>query len=158
MKSLGDVARRQYAFDRFCRMQRMTGGDFVLRHQAAFFQHGLKRRKPDLVIGHRQIFARRTVLTREARHIDIPAARHAHRQRQRKGALFPVAVEDRLVRLRLDRAVAVRAAKVLTAVHFATSFGDFGRPVPIMESRVTRSASFSSLQPSVPAGRMGNTR
>jgi hypothetical protein len=35
--------------------------------------------------------------------------------------------------------------------------GDFGKPVPIMESRVTRSASFSSLQPSVPSGRTGST-
>ena len=32
-----------------------------------------------------------------------------------------------------------------------------GRPVPIIESRVTRSASLSSLQPSVPAGRIGST-
>ena len=31
------------------------------------------------------------------------------------------------------------------------------RPVPIIESRVTSSASFSSLQPSVPAGRIGST-
>ena len=38
------------------------------------------------------------------------------------------------------------------------SFGGFGKPVPIMESRVTSSASFSSLQPSVPAGRIGITR
>jgi nitrile hydratase len=61
-----------------------------------------------------------------------------------------------------SRAVAdprgVLAAEILAAVHFAMSFGDFGKPVPIIESRVTRSASFSSLQPSVPAGRIGTTR
>ena len=50
------------------------------------------------------------------------------------------------------------AAHVLRAVHQATSCGCFGRPVPIMLSRVTRSASRSSLQPSVPAGRIGSTR
>ena len=36
--------------------------------------------------------------------------------------------------------------------------GGFARPVPIIESRVTRSARRSSLQPSVPAGRIGSTR
>ena len=34
----------------------------------------------------------------------------------------------------------------------------FGNPVPIMMSRVTSSASCCSLQPSVPAGRIGSTR
>jgi len=33
-----------------------------------------------------------------------------------------------------------------------------GNAVPIMESRVTIAASSSSLQPSVPAGRIGSTR
>ena len=50
------------------------------------------------------------------------------------------------------------ATEILTAVHFAISFGDFGSPVPIMESRVTSSASLPSLQSSVPAGRIGTTR
>ena len=36
--------------------------------------------------------------------------------------------------------------------------GGFGNPVPIMLSRVTSSASSSSLQPSVPSGRIGSTR
>ena len=36
--------------------------------------------------------------------------------------------------------------------------GCFGKPVPIIESRVTSSASCSSLQPSVPSGRIGSTR
>src|SRR5262245_58108008 len=139
-------------------MQRMTGGDLVLCHQAALLQHGLEPGKPDLVIRHRQVFTRWAVLARETGHIDIPAAGHTHRHREREGALFPFAVKDRFVRLRLDRTMTVRSAKVLTAVHFAMSFGDFGKPVPIMESRVTSSASFSSLQPSVPSGRMGSTR
>src|SRR5439155_283975 len=63
----------------------------------------------------------------------------------------------RRVRLGIDTAEPMRAAHVVRAVH-DTSAGDFGNPVPIMESRVTRAASFSSLQPSVPAGRIGTTR
>ena len=36
--------------------------------------------------------------------------------------------------------------------------GAFGRPVPIMLSRVTSAASASSSMPSVPSGRIGSTR
>ena len=70
---------------------------------------------------------------------------------------LPLGMKHGLVRLGLDRAEPLHAAHVLRAVHDATSLGRFGRPVPIMLSRVTRSASFSSLQPSVPAGRIGST-
>ena len=100
----------------------------------------------------------RAVLARKARHVDVPAARPRHRQRQRKRAAFPLGVKHRLVRLGLDRAETLDAAHVLRAVHQAVSPGCFGRPVPIMLSRVTRSASCSSLQPSVPSGRIGSTR
>src|SRR6185437_9591148 len=62
-----------------------------------------------------------------------------------------------LVRLRLDRTEAVHAAHVMNAVHDKASAGGFGSPVPIIESRVTSVASFSALQPSVPAGRIGST-
>ena len=71
-------------------------------------------------------------------------------------ALLPLGVEDRLVRFRRDRAEAHLAAEIVRAVHAAS--GSSARPVPIIESRVTRSASCSSLQPSVPAGRCGTTR
>src|SRR6185369_8697458 len=106
-----------------------------------------------LVITHRQVFACGAVLARKASHIDIPAARPRHGERQREGALFPFGMEDRFVRLRLNRTEAVHAAEVLSAVH-----GCFASPVPIMESRVTNAASLSSLQPSVPLGRIGMTR
>ena len=39
-----------------------------------------------------------------------------------------------------------------------SSDGAVGRPVPIIQSRVTQPASSSSLRPSVPSGRMGSTR
>src|SRR5215469_18821349 len=63
-------------------------------------------------------------------------------------------MKDRLVLLGLDFAEAVHAAHIVNAVHHATCFAN---PVPIMLSRVTRLASFSSLQPSVSAGRIGKT-
>ena len=75
-----------------------------------------------------------------------------------KRAPFPFGMKQRLVGFGLDRAGPVDAAHVVRAVHQAASCGCFGKPVPIMLSRVTRSASRSSLQPSVPAGRIGSTR
>src|SRR6195256_902932 len=66
-------------------------------------------------------------------------------------------MKHRLVRLDLDLAEAVHAAHVVHAIHDG-AFGVFGKPVPIMESRVTKSASCCSLQPSVPSGRIGSTR
>src|SRR3954462_4426250 len=66
-------------------------------------------------------------------------------------------MKHRLVRLGLDLAEPVHAAHVVHAVHDGAP-GVFGNPVPIMESRVTSSASCSSLQPPVPAGRIGTTR
>src|SRR6195256_552079 len=66
-------------------------------------------------------------------------------------------MKHRLVRLGLDLAEAVHAAHVVHAIHDGAP-GVFGKPVPIMESRVTSSASCCSLQPSVPAGRIGSTR
>jgi hypothetical protein len=122
------------------------GIDFVFRDQPALLDHVFERREPDLIIAHRQIFSGRPVLAREPSHVDVPAAGHAHGEREREGALLPFCMEHWFVRLGRDRAMTVCAAEILRAVHFAMSFGDFGRPVPIMESRVTRSANFSSLQ------------
>src|SRR5579871_4183387 len=112
---------------------------------------------PDLIIAHGEIIARRSILAGKARHIDVPAAWPPHRQGERKDALFPVCMKDRFVELRLNRAVAVRPAKVLAAVHDPAS-GGFANPTPIIESRVTRLASFCSLHSSAPFGRSGTTR
>jgi hypothetical protein len=46
----------------------------------------------------------------------------------------------------------------LPCLRAASCSGVRGRLTPIMQSRVTSSARASSLQPSVPAGRMGRTR
>src|ERR1700743_183527 len=66
-------------------------------------------------------------------------------------------MKSRLVLFGLDLAETVHAAHVVNAVHDGAP-GVFGKPVPIMESRVTISASCASLQPSVPLGRIGSTR
>ncbi len=135
----------------------MADDDLVVAHQLAFLEQHFQPGEPELVIAHGEVFGRVAVLARKAPHVDVPAARHGHGHRQREGAAFPLLVKRRLVGLGHDRAEAVLAAEVLPTVH-CKSVGDFGRPVPIIESRVTRSASFSSLQPSVPAGRIGTTR
>src|SRR5438132_1630733 len=53
---------------------------------------------------------------------------------------------------------AVHAAHVVDAVHGDAAFGDGTFATPTIASRVTRAASCSSVQPSVPAGRSGRTR
>src|SRR5215510_9860245 len=90
--------------------------------------------------------------------VDIPGTSVCHGSLHSEHAALPRSVKHRLVLFDLDFAEAVHAAHIVHAVHQRFSLGFLGRPVPIMESRVTSSASFSSLQPSVPAGRIGNTR
>ena len=50
------------------------------------------------------------------------------------------------------------ALEVVELIGRPSPYGDSGRPVPIIESRVTSAARSSSDQPSVPSGRMGSTR
>src|SRR5208282_5191513 len=87
-----------------------------------------------------------------------PQADITHRALHRQNAAFPFRVKGRLARLGQNRPEAVHAAHVVNAVHGAMSPGCLGNPVPIMQSRVTSSASFCSLQSSVPEGRIGKTR
>src|SRR5262249_15210539 len=90
--------------------------------------------------------------------IDGPRAQEAQRAAHRQHASFPAMMKDRLVGLGLDLTKPVHPAHIVDAVHHATSLGFFGRPAPIMQSRVIRLASCASLQPSVSAGRLGTTR
>ena len=83
---------------------------------------------------------RRQRLAIEARGVDVERAGRAHRAHQRHHARLPCGVKHRLVRLGLDLAEAVHAAHVVHAVHDGAP-GVFGNPVPIIESRVTSSAS-----------------
>src|SRR5580704_8456819 len=90
--------------------------------------------------------------------VDVPGPGVAQRPLHGEHAALPFLMERRLVGLDLDLAEAIHAAHVVYAVHDAISAGERARPVPIIESRVTRSARRCSLQPSVPAGRIGTTR
>ena len=74
-------------------------------------------------------------------------------QVESEGFGLPIGMEDRFVGLLDNRAEPVSAAHVVRTVHGATTTS-----VPIIELRLTMSASCSSLQPSVPAGRIGRTR
>src|SRR5262249_23989204 len=136
----------------------MTGLNLVGIDQPALDQHLLEAEEPFPIIGAREIDTGRQHLAREARHVDVPRAGRAHGAVHRHHAAFPAGMEHRLVLLRLDLAEAVHAAPLVHTVHGAAPCGNWASPVPILESRVTRSASRSSLQPSVPAGRIGRTR
>src|ERR1700736_138492 len=100
---------------------------------------------------------RRQCFAIEARRIDVEGAGGAHRAYHRQHAALPFGMKHRLVRLGLDLAETIHAAHVVDAIHDGAP-GFFGNPVPIMESRVTSSASCCSLQPSVPWGRIGSTK
>ena len=95
-----------------------------------------------------QAFARMPAL------VDVPVAHRAGRDREAERPLLPSGVENRLVLLGRDRAEAHLPAEILRPVHR----GGLASPVPIIESRVTSSASAASSRPSLPAGRCGTTR
>ena len=97
------------------------------------------------------------VLAGMAGRIDVPAAMEAKRQRDGERPPLPFRMEQRVVRIGVDRPHAMHAAHVMGAVH-GTLSGVLALVTPIMLSRVTSSANCSSLKPSVPAGRSGSTR
>src|SRR3984957_4952025 len=154
---VGHVGGGELALERLARAQSMAGFDLIGAGQAELDDEVFQPHRPFPVIGAGQINVRRQALDAEAGLVDGPDAGVAHGAVERERAAFPRRVKYRLVRLGLDFAKAVHAAHVVDAVHYETSFGFFGRPVPIMQSRVTRLASLSSLQPSVPEGRIGST-
>ena len=93
------------------------------------------------------------------------AREHEGRGEQREGAPFPLFVEHRLVHFGVDGPEAVHAAQVMDSVHGLFLFrsrgsdqGALALVTPIIESRVTSSASCASLIFSVPGGRSGKTR
>src|ERR1700730_9477481 len=151
------VRRRECALHRFGRMERMTGRELVIADEAELQAQIRKAELPLLVIAAVEIDVRRQRFAGVPADIDVPQAEIAHGAVHGEDTAFPRRVEHRLIRLGLDLAETVHAAHVMDAVHGAAP-GAWARPVPIIESRVTRVASFSSLQPAVPAGRIGTTR
>src|SRR5580698_8249287 len=131
--------------------------EFVGADQAFLDQEIFKPHRPFFVVRAVEIDVRRQAFDAVAGLIDSPDPRVTKGAIKRHRAAFPWGMEHWLVLLRLNLAEAVHAAHVVNAVHHAASCAFFGKPVPIMQSRVTSAASLSSLQPSVPAGRIGST-
>src|SRR5580700_473298 len=153
----GDKVCRELARQCFARPLRAAGFELRGRHKTALCDVLLHRQGPAPVVRHAEIGQRRQLLLREAGVVNVPSAGVAHGALHRQNAAFPRRMKYRFVLLGLDLTEAVHAAHVVHAVHHETSFAFFGKPVPIMLSRVISDASLSSLQPSVPEGRIGST-
>ena len=143
---LNDIAG-ELSLERLALAQRMPGRDLIGACEPTLDQVRLHGELPALVIGDAEIGLRRELLLRCPRHVDVPSAGIGHGPLQREHASFPGRVERRLVCLGHDLAEPVHASHVVNAIHHATSCGLFGKPVPIMQSRVTSEASRSSLHP-----------
>src|SRR5215469_1621138 len=135
----------------------MAGGELICSGKAELGELLFQAQFPFLVIGAGEINGWRYLLAGKTSVVHAPDARIEHRPTERERAGLPLFVKHGLVLLRLDFAETVHAAHVVDAIHHTTSPGCFGNPVPIMQSRVTRLASFPSLQFSVPLGRIGRT-
>ncbi len=140
--------------------QRMHTG-IPVTGQVAQAQHALghqqvgQRREPFLVIGKPRVILGRQAFAGMARLVEGPAPQRPCRQRHRQRTGVPFRCKHRsIVGIGAHRAIPEPATHVVHPGHDGT----LGNPVPIIESRVTSSASAASSQPSVPSGRMGRTR
>ena len=94
-----------------------------------------------------------------ARHINVPLPQRTAGQSHRQCAGMPVLRKDRRVlRFGIYRPVPVAPAHIMDAAHAGASLAGVANAVPIIESRPTSATKASSLHPSVPSGRIGNTR
>src|SRR5262245_15630855 len=109
-----------------------------------------------------QIINRMLAFSSMASHVDVPLAQSHYGKGEAKHALFPFGVKHGLFPFgfRVDQTKAMHASEIMRTVHhfLPRSLGDFAVSTPIIALRVTRAASSSSLQPSVPSGRAGRTR
>src|SRR5579872_2791163 len=135
----------------------MARRDFGSRDKAFVDQEVFKTVKPFLIVRTGKINVGRQHFPIKARGVDVEGTGRAHRAHHGEYAAFPSRVKHRFIGFDFDLAEPVHAAHVVDAVHDGHP-GVLAKPVPIIESRVTSSASCSSLQPLVPSGRIGNTR
>src|SRR5262245_10789609 len=145
-----------------CRNHGLSGRQFLCGHESRFDEQFFQPRKPVFVIGMAEIINRMLAFSGMASHVDVPFAQRPKRKGKAKHALFPFSVKYRLFAFgfRVDRTKAMHASEIMRAVHpfLLRSLGVFAVSTPIIVLRVTRAASSSSLQPSVPSGRAGKTR
>ena len=121
-----------------------------------FDRECFKRMQPVFVITARQVVPRIHAFAGKARLVQVPLTQQTAGQGQAEHFLFP-RVGEGLRLIAIHRTESLHTSQVMGAVHGAGATGS-ARPVPIIESRVTRSASSSSLSDSLPTGRRGNTR
>jgi hypothetical protein len=147
------LARHTFGLRR--RVDRLSGLEVLRCDEAMPLQQEFETPDPDLIVAGTIVDRRMQRLARPPAFINVPGAQRAGCNDEPERALFPIGVEERFVHFRVDRSEGHVAADIVRPVHGTDAFG---RPVPIMESRVTRSASLSFDRPSVPAGRIGTTR
>src|SRR5262245_58275799 len=104
------------------------------------------------------MFRARTRLNLMTARIDIPLTPRADRTIDRIHAAFPRRMKYGFVLLSLNRTHALHSTHVMNAVHGLPPDGTDTLATPIIESRVTRAASSSSVSFCVSAGRSGSTR
>src|SRR5580700_3369161 len=90
--------------------------------------------------------------------VDIRLAPRTNRSVHSKHTAFPRMVKYGFVLFALDRTHILHTAHVVDSVHGLLLAGGATLATPIIESRVTRAASSSSVICSVPAGLSGKTR
>src|SRR5450631_2131614 len=127
--------------------QRPARLDLIRGHEAALGKHRLESSEPDFVVTLCKVIRRRPIFARKAPHVDVPLAGPACGEGKPKHPAFPFGMKGRFVCFRDYGTKAMNSAHVMCAIHGAVPSGNCGRPVPIMQSRVTIEASCSSLQP-----------
>ena len=143
-------------------MQRSALLEFAGLQRATLQQQLLQPGEPNLVVAEFAIVGER--LARGTAAIDVPETGRAHGKRERQNARFPGSMKQFILGLWVHGPIPVLAAEigVRAVAHDETPAagapGSSGRPVPIMESRVTRLPSSRSPRCSDPAGRCGSTR
>src|SRR5262249_16873496 len=133
--------------------------EFRLSDDAVLQQLVDQPREPTLVVAHPQVLVWRHELELMTGVVEVlsSAARSNHSS-ERIYAAFPRFVEYRLILFVLNGPHAMHAAHIMNTVHLLPpGFGGATFPTPTIESRVTSSASASSVIFSVPAGRSGRT-
>src|ERR1700733_14343848 len=136
----------------------LAGLHLLPRDQAKLHQELQVAGQPPLVIAHLQITRGGKKLDTVTPGVDIPLAPRIHRAVHGIHTAFPRLVKYGFVLFVLDWTHIVYAAHVVDSVHGLPPAGGATLATPIMESRVTRAASSSSVIFSVPAGLSGKTR
>src|SRR5215469_7056341 len=125
-------------------MQHSSRSDLVRADQSALDQEAFQNFYPDFIVGECGVVRQRLAST--AGHIEVPCTGRSHGNRQRQRLPLPGGMEQLIFALGDHSAETVLAAEVCAGlIDHRTPSGGFGTPVPIIESRVTRAASCSSL-------------